>query len=499
MEVILLFVRLILAAIFALAAIGKFLDLKGSEKAVKDFGVPEELAKPFSIALPIAEIIIAVLLLPVTTAWIGAIGAFFLLLTFIGGMIWQMAKGNAPDCHCFGQIHSEPVSAKSLIRNAVFAFLAFILVLQGSENQGASIFDVSNNNSEGNVMSLILGLATVGLLAATVFYLKRISEQQTLIMRRIEVLELTASDGSSREIEPENLPSADNNLPIGSPAPDFVSRDINGKAVAFENFFAYGKPLLLFFVSPTCSPCEALMPEIESWQNDLKERITFIFISKGEAKENLEKFGGKNFKQILLQKDKEVSELFGAQWTPTVLLINADRGIASRAAVGDKGIRELIDKIKSRVDNTNLLLIPSANGDGDAEKTKLGADIPNFSLPDVFDKNIGSEDLRGKKTLIAFWSLNCGFCNQMLEDLRDWDKTKGVDEPNLLLVSEGKPEEHQTLDLRSPVVLDGERKISEELGMNGTPSAVLVNEDGRIISETALGAEQIWALLGKKK
>src|SRR5205809_2717793 len=109
MEVMLLLVRIFLSGVFALAGVGKLLDLEGSEKAVKEFGVPADFAKIFAVALPVAELLIAVLLLPVSTAWLGAIGGFLLLAVFIGGMIWQMAKGNAPDCHCFGAIHSEPV------------------------------------------------------------------------------------------------------------------------------------------------------------------------------------------------------------------------------------------------------------------------------------------------------------------------------------------------------------------------------------------------------
>ncbi|MCA1624771.1 MAG: redoxin domain-containing protein [Acidobacteria bacterium] len=496
METLLLLIRIILAAVFALAGIGKFLDLKGSEKAVKDFGVPDNLAKPFSVALPVVEIIIAILLLPVATAWLGAISAFLLLLTLIGGMICQMAQGNAPDCHCFGQIHSEPVSAKSLGRNAAFALLAFVLVLQGSQNQGLSIFDSSNNASEGNVMSLILGLTTVGLLAAVVFYLKKISEQQMLIMRQMEVLQLNASEGG-KEIEREDLTNPHDGLPIGGSVPDFILPDINGRNVTFENLLMQAKPILFFFVSPACIPCTTLLPEIEAWQNELKEKINFVFISKGQAKENLEKFAGENLKQILLQKDKEVSELFGAQWTPIALLVNTNGTIASRLAVGDKAIRELIEKTKSEIDKTDFLLISNGNGD-ESRITKLGASLPDFSLTDIYDKNVSSEDLRGKKTLVAFWSLKCAFCEQMLDDLRTWDKTKGADEPNLLLVSEGKVEENRKLDLQSPVVLDEERKISNELGMSGTPSAILVNEDGKIISETAIGAKQIWSLIGKK-
>jgi peroxiredoxin/uncharacterized membrane protein YphA (DoxX/SURF4 family) len=494
MEIILLLIRLILFAIFALAGIGKLLDLEGSEKAVKDFGTPEEFAKFFAVALPFAEIVFAVCLLFTETSWIGATGALILLLSFIGGMIWQLAQGNAPDCHCFGALKSEPVSKKSLIRNVVFAMLAFALILSGKNNQGASIFD-STSNSEGNFMSFILGLAIVGLLAAAVFYLKKISEQQTQIMRRMEILELTALDGG-REVLREDVAAPTVGLPIGSPAPDFVLPDTNNKSVSLEGLTAQDKPILLFFVSPTCNPCAGMLPEIEQWQTELKGKLNFVFISSGNAKENLDKLAGNTLKQILLQKDRETALTFGAQWTPTAILVNSDGTIASRAAVGDKAIRELMEKLKSQIDDAKPLLI--ANGSGTLA-AKLGDDLPEFFETDVFDKIVASQDLRGKRTLVAFWSLSCGFCTKMLDDLRDWDKTKGADEPNLLLISQGEIEPHRQLNLQSPIILDEDRRISKELGMSGTPSAVLINEDGKIVSETAVGAENIWSLIGKRK
>jgi protein-disulfide isomerase len=87
----------------------------------------------------------------------------------------------------------------------------------------------------------------------------------------------------------------------------------------------------------------------------------------------------------------------------------------------------------------------------------------------------------------------------MLDELRDWDKTKGQDEPNLLLLSSGDKEKNRELDLQSPVILDDERKLAQKLGMTGTPSAVLINEEGKVISEVAVGADQIWNLIGKRK
>src|SRR4030095_13036837 len=105
MEIGFLLVRILLAAIFALACVAKFADLKGSVKAFKEFVVPATIARPSSIALSVAEIVIAALFLSEATSWYAAVGASALLLLFIGQMIYQMARGNAPDCHCFGQVH----------------------------------------------------------------------------------------------------------------------------------------------------------------------------------------------------------------------------------------------------------------------------------------------------------------------------------------------------------------------------------------------------------
>ncbi len=489
-------IRLSLAAIFFLAGIGKFLDLKGSEKAVKDFGVPEMLSKPVSIALPVLEISIALSLLFIETSWFGAIGAILLLFVFIGGMLYQLKLGNTPDCHCFGQIHSEPISIKSLIRNGIFAFLGIFLVFSGQTNQGLNIFNTGFDYfGKTDFMQIIIGLAIVVLLAAIVYFLKQISHQQVQILRRIEVLEIISSEGKS--VERENVGHPQDGLPVGAPAPDFVLPDVNGNNVAFEHLLARAKPFLFFFVSPNCNPCNALLPEIQAWQKDLGEKFEFVFISSGKAKENTEKFGEVAGK-ILLQKEREISEVFGAIWTPTVLLVNSDGTIGSRNAAGDKAIRELIEMIKTESADKDLFYI--ANGESDERrKSKIGEKIPQFNIEDIKGSMIGAGDFQGGKTLVAFWSLGCPHCKNMIEDLREWEKIKAQGDPNLILFSDGEPEAHKTLELNAPVILDKDYKISEEFGMSGTPSAVLVNENGEFISETAIGAQQIWALLGKKK
>src|SRR5882724_5507916 len=103
--------RLILFAVFALAGIAKLLDREGSREAARGFGVPERLAGFVGVALPLAELTAAGLLLVPTTAQAGAILALALLGGFIVAIAAAMARGEAPDCHCFGALHSEPAGA----------------------------------------------------------------------------------------------------------------------------------------------------------------------------------------------------------------------------------------------------------------------------------------------------------------------------------------------------------------------------------------------------
>lgn len=489
MEIILLLIRIFLFGVFILAGIGKLLDLRGAEKAVENFGIPKNLAKPLAVVLPVTEILIALLLLASPTARFGAFGAFALLAAFTGGMIWQMRLGNAPDCHCFGQIHSEPVSSKTLARTGVFAVLSAIVLIFGA---GAGLNELSNEAA----LQLFIGTGVIILLAATIFYLKKISEQQTQILRRMEVLEIVSSEGAEKKRDDVHAPH--DGLPIGAPAPDFELPDASGKLVSFEHLLIQGKPTLLFFVSPSCNPCRALVPEIEKWHEELAEEINFVFITSGDARENLEKFGAANPEMMLLQKEKKVSQLFSAPWTPTAIFLNAEGIISSHPAAGDAAIRELVESVKNRKADEKFFY--AANGNGfSANPPKVGEKVPEFSLEDLQGNSATDEILRGKRTLIAFFSTTCPHCVAMQDDLREWQRTKGADAPDLLIFSDGEPEQHREFDLNAPILLDKGYQTSRKLGMSGTPSAVLINEDGIIISETAIGAAQIWSLVGRRK
>ena len=76
MDAALLIARLVLAAVFTLAGVAKLSDLKGSRKAIIEFGLPTVLASPLALLLPLAELAVAAALIPASSAWWGALGAW---------------------------------------------------------------------------------------------------------------------------------------------------------------------------------------------------------------------------------------------------------------------------------------------------------------------------------------------------------------------------------------------------------------------------------------
>jgi uncharacterized membrane protein YphA (DoxX/SURF4 family) len=157
MNVVLLIARLLLAAVFGVAAIAKLADLAGSRKSMLDFGVPKSLAPLLGVLFPVVELVCAVALLQVVSAWWGAAGILAMLLVFIAGISFNLVRGHRPDCHCFGQLHSTPIGWNTVLRNAILATVAAIILWQGPEGAGAGIFNWPN--SVTRLESLALGVA----------------------------------------------------------------------------------------------------------------------------------------------------------------------------------------------------------------------------------------------------------------------------------------------------------------------------------------------------
>ncbi|MGH3145263.1 MAG: peroxiredoxin family protein, partial [Rubrobacter sp.] len=130
---------------------------------------------------------------------------------------------------------------------------------------------------------------------------------------------------------------------------------------------------------------------------------------------------------------------------------------------------------------------------------KVGEEAPQVKLPDLEGNTVELADFRGKKTLVLFWNPGCGFCQQMLPDLKQWESEAPKDAPRLVVLSAGSEEANREQGLSSTLLLDQNLATGRAFGASGMPSAVLVDAEGKVASDIAVGAPAVLDLAGASR
>ena len=507
MDIALFLTRLLLASIFVMAGVAKLADRGGTKQAVADFGVPTPLVAPLGVLLPVAELTVAALLLA-STAWWGAVGALVLLLLFVAGIGTNLARGRRPDCHCFGQLRAEPASWKTLARNLVLAAMAGFVIWRGYGGAGPSAVGWLAELSIVQVAALIFGLAALGLIAAQWLFLLKLLGQNGRILMRLEAMQQGRGAGATPS--PDEVPTQPSvGLPVGDAAPDFELRGLRGEALTLASLRAAEKPVMLLFTDPDCGPCTAMLPELRRWQKEYDEELIFSLVSRGTVEENRAKSTEHGLRGLLLQDDWEVSEAYGVESTPSAVFVRPDGTIGSPVLEGADSISAFLEYAMWERDWLPIYQggqggtspHPAAPGDGAAQAAAkgpmVGKPAPQFELPDLNGATVALRYFEGEKVVVIFWDPGCGFCREMLPEVRAWEDDLSEEAPKLLVVSTGTEGANKEMDLSSPVVLDEQLAVGQAFGAPGTPSAVVVDERGKIDSELAVGAPAVLSLLAR--
>ncbi len=507
MEILLWIARVILVIVFGVAGVAKLMDREGTRRAVTGFGLPDALVTPSVWLLPVGEILVALALLPLATAWIGGLGALALLAAFLMSIGVNLIKGNAPDCHCFGQLYSEPVSWSVFARNAVLAVIAAFIVVQGKDNPGLSAVGWMSDLRTGEAISLLLSAVALALLVSVSVLLRQVFKQQSILLGTVTALQKTMEEDYAEPapVEREEAVPPVEGLPVGAFAPSFVLPTLTGQTVALEALLAHGKAVLLLFVSPSCSPCKTLLPQVRAWERDYSEHLTIVLLSKGSEKEVQAKLAKYEAAHLLLQGESIVADEYQAKWTPAAVLIDWRGHIASPVTSGDAAIRALVTHAVATSES------PASAQPGNAAPRpqiklggslfKIGETAPRFALPDLQNREVDLDDLLGQETLLLFWNPGCGYCKAMADDLQRWEARANSQVTRLVFIASGAVAEVRKESERflSLFLHDADFEIAPLFGANGTPSAVLLDAEGRIASSRAVGEPNILALLGIRK
>ena len=151
-----------------------------------------------------------------------------------------------------------------------------------------------------------------------------------------QALDDSAPPRPARPVVPEG------GLPIGTLAPEFELASMTGPVRSLQSLREQGKSIFLVFSTPHCEPCRALWPYLSRWMREHEASLNIVVVSRGSAKETLAKLKEFELSRVLVQREFEISEMYGIISTPAALLVGTDGLIRSEIAVGREAIQELI-------------------------------------------------------------------------------------------------------------------------------------------------------------
>lgn len=322
MDTIVLVVRMALAGVFALAGAAKLLDLSGSREAVEGFGVPRGLVPIVGTGLPLAELAVAAAVLPTPSARWAAIAAVLLLVAFSAGVARVLRQGVELDCNCFGQVASEPVSAKTLLRNVVLGGLAVFAAIVGP---GASLSSWTTNTGAANLLAA-LATATVIVLAAV------------LLARRGAAI---AAAGAPTRIDDADM------LQQGTRGPDFTLPTLEGTKVSLEQLLAKERPVVLVFASPVCSPCVGLLPHLARWNTVISNDVTLVVVESGWQDHQLSDTERQSLGGLITVTEprRDLASAYKAPGTPCAISLTPGGLVSSPPMPGANQVERLIRQV----------------------------------------------------------------------------------------------------------------------------------------------------------
>ena len=263
--------------------------------------------------------------------------------------------------------------------------------------------------------------------------------------------------------------------------------------------------MLLTFVDPGCGPCNALLPDLARWQRELAGKVTLALVSGGSPEENRAKAQGLGIAQVLVQQiTRSEQRLPGVRHAEhgagaggrhdrqsgrpgrgaDSLAGGADAGHAARGRAGSSLAIPLVPAPVAVAPLTSGPALPELWQGTRTRRGRRGRPVARSGgarrcrSPTWMAGLLPSKATAGGTWWCCSGTRAVASASSCCPQLKQWEASHPPAAPALLVVSSGDAAANRALGLQSPLVLQESFQTGATFGANGTPSAVLVNQNG---------------------
>lgn len=291
-----------------------------------DHLIPLKLA---ARTVPWGELALAAWLLfvPGWPAIIGGVASVILFAFYWIVIARAVFTGNTASCNCFGGESTAPISGYTLGRNTALLTAAVSTL-------------IANLITHQSTLQLLLSLDVGGwlwLLGAAC------AAGALWCMYRSELTAPHAAATVEDSIAPKYTQATEDDAEadyVRLPIPYGMVENTNGIKYTFRDL-AQTQARILFFLSSGCSPCQAVMPKIEKWQ----ERLPMLKLHPVVSDQSeVEKLHMPEHIEVLIDQGFNNQTVFGRA-TPMVVALGADGLLAGGPVAGSNHVSEFMDDL----------------------------------------------------------------------------------------------------------------------------------------------------------
>lgn len=347
--------QLVIAIVLLASASLKLVEIRQFHEALVEAGYTGKLAKVAKWAVPVSEIVVAVLLLsPWPYSMIGAAASVVMFVAFAWYIRYALRSGQS--CHCFGALSTSRATWITALRNGAFLASAIVLVWRlrnEPDDSGGGVVTLAleaynRQDSDAQLLALVT-LVTIALLwvlmIATITRLSQVSTVEPSEYR-------TASPLSTPDAEHMDIPRPFGKQ-IGSTVADVPMMSGDEKGTSLSRVVRdVGGSAVIVFTDPSCSACRALDGLLPGWLGGTSPRNVIIVTRRPSEQmgglTELERVNGR----IFYQNGFEVARALGAFATPSAVGVTmSDTGdviVSTETVVSAAKVGELVDAIGKR-------------------------------------------------------------------------------------------------------------------------------------------------------